>query len=394
MAQQVTTKKKTRNQKQSKPKKHQTVVLCMIVKDEATVIERCFDSVKNIVDYYVICDTGSTDGTQNIISEYLKKHKFKGEVHDRPWISFCHNRQEAFDLGVGKGDYIMTMDADEVFVPFENGAPVLTKKNKTLPKFVWDKVDVRTCMGTFFYNRVQFFKNGLNWKWNYPVHEVCSADNCKSSVVLDDCCIVPNTDGGRAKDEKRFLRDALTLQNYLIDNPKCARSWFYLSQSYRDAGEIDKAIPPLFKVLEFSNWDEEKYLTLLRIGRFKLSQGKPFSEAEPYFLKAYQQRPTRRESLRELLRYYRKTDQHHLAILFGEKAIKISFPLRDILFVESDTYEWCIEDDLSVSYYWTGRYQESYDLCYKILNNKAAQISAGDRERIKKNLDFSEEKIV
>jgi len=394
LVQQVITKKNIPKKKQSKPKKHQTIVLCMIVKNEATVIERCFNSVKGIVDYYVICDTGSTDGTQDVIRAYWEKNKLKGEVLDRPWVNFAHNRQEAFDEGAGKCDYIMTMDADEVFVPFENGSPTLTKKIETLPKFVWDKVDVRTCMGTFFYNRIQFFKNGLNWKWHYPIHEVCTADNYKSRGVLDDCCIIPTAEGGRAKDGKRFLRDAFILENYLIDNPKCARSWFYLSQSYHNAGEINKAIPPLFKVLEFSAWDEEKYLTFLRIGKLKLAQGKSFFDAESYFLKAHQEKPTRREPLFELLRYYRKTDQHHLAILFGEKAVKISFPLKDVLFVEADVYEWRVEDELSVSYYWTGRYQESYDLCYKILNNKAAQISAGDRERIKSNLDFSKEKIV
>ena len=64
--------------------KHQTITLCMIVKDEAEVITRAFNSVKHIVDYYCICDTGSTDNTIQVIKDYFKENKLKGEVHERP----------------------------------------------------------------------------------------------------------------------------------------------------------------------------------------------------------------------------------------------------------------------------------------------------------------------
>ena len=44
--------------------------LCMIVKNEANIIKECFDSVIKFIDYWVICDTGSTDGTQEFIKNY------------------------------------------------------------------------------------------------------------------------------------------------------------------------------------------------------------------------------------------------------------------------------------------------------------------------------------
>ena len=58
----------------------QTICLTMIVKNEANVILRCLKSVKNIVDYYYIADTGSTDGTPKIIENYLVQNNLKGEV--------------------------------------------------------------------------------------------------------------------------------------------------------------------------------------------------------------------------------------------------------------------------------------------------------------------------
>ena len=48
-----------------------TLCLCMIVKNEAPVIRRCLDSVRSLIDYWVIVDTGSTDGTQDIVCNVL-----------------------------------------------------------------------------------------------------------------------------------------------------------------------------------------------------------------------------------------------------------------------------------------------------------------------------------
>ena len=44
-----------------------TICLCMIVKNESNN-QRLFGfGIMNSIDYWVICDTGSTDGTQDII---------------------------------------------------------------------------------------------------------------------------------------------------------------------------------------------------------------------------------------------------------------------------------------------------------------------------------------
>ena len=85
--------------------------LNMIVKNEALVIRRCLDSVRPIIDHWVIVDTGSTDGTQDIIREHLRD--LPGELHERPWRNFAHNRSEALELARGRSDYTLIIDADD-----------------------------------------------------------------------------------------------------------------------------------------------------------------------------------------------------------------------------------------------------------------------------------------
>ena len=92
----------------------ETVCLNMIVKNEKDVIRRCLDSVIPVIDYWVIVDTGSEDGTQKIILDHLKN--IPGELHERPWKNFEYNRNEALDLARECADYILFMDADDTLV--------------------------------------------------------------------------------------------------------------------------------------------------------------------------------------------------------------------------------------------------------------------------------------
>src|SRR5258708_7311441 len=55
-----------------------TIGLCMIVKNESKVITRCLGSVRPLVDYVMIEDTGSTDGTQQLITDWLERAAMKG----------------------------------------------------------------------------------------------------------------------------------------------------------------------------------------------------------------------------------------------------------------------------------------------------------------------------
>ena len=85
----------------------------MIVKNETHVIKRCFESLKNHIDYWVISDTGSTDGTQDYVREYFNEAGIPGDLIENQWEDFAHNRNLALDAAIGKSDYILFMDADD-----------------------------------------------------------------------------------------------------------------------------------------------------------------------------------------------------------------------------------------------------------------------------------------
>ena len=95
----------------------------MIVRNEAHIIHEALDSVAPYISSWVIVDTGSDDGTQDLIRNHMAGLGIPGELHERPWRNFAHNRSEALELAQGRADYIWVMDADDPLV----GVPDFTR---------------------------------------------------------------------------------------------------------------------------------------------------------------------------------------------------------------------------------------------------------------------------
>ena len=71
-----------------------------------------------LVDYVLVVDTGSTDGTQQMIRDFLAEHHVPGAVIDEPWRDFAYNRTFALERlrEVEDVDYAMIIDADDIVV--------------------------------------------------------------------------------------------------------------------------------------------------------------------------------------------------------------------------------------------------------------------------------------
>ena len=84
-----------------------TISLCMIVKNEADVLRRCLVSIADLMDEIIIVDTGSTDRTKEIASEFTDR------IYDYVWQDdFAAARNFAFSKA--SMEYIYSADADEV----------------------------------------------------------------------------------------------------------------------------------------------------------------------------------------------------------------------------------------------------------------------------------------
>lgn len=357
-----------------------TICLNMIVKDEKDVIERCLASVLPIIDYWVIVDTGSSDGTQDIIRNFMAKNDVKGELHERPWINFGHNRNEALALAKDKGDYVFFIDADE-YLEY--------KPDFKRPKLDKDYYYINiSCYGTDL-GKVQLINNHKDWKWVGVLHEVIALSNSRTRGSLEKVVNVYTTDGARSKDPKKYQKDAEILEAGLIAEPNNERYLFYLGQSYKNAGNPVAAILNYEKRIEKGGWQEEVFYSMLDIARLQQLLKEPKEKIIKSYTRAFTYRPTRVEPLYYLANFYRQNEDFDMAYQVAKMSETIP-PSQDALFVERWVEDYGLPIEISVSAYWTGRHKECKEICEKLLKK---EIPEDIRELVQANLEFADEKI-
>lgn len=350
----------------------------MIVKNEAHVIQRCLESVRPFIAYWVIVDTGSSDGTQSTIREIFKD--IPGELHEQAWKNFGHNRSEALVLARGKADYVFVIDADEVLkLPADFKAPAL----------IGDAYSLTVEYGETHYGRVCLVSNRLNWHYVGVLHEYLEADTPYLQDKLNGPTVQVYPDGARSlgvDTASKYLNDAGILEAALLEEPNNARYEFYLAQSYRDAQEPTKALAHYQRRTEMGGWVEETWFALYQIAVLSERLQMDENEVMGRYLKAYQHRPQRAEPLGQLARYCRQRQQYVLAHLFAAKAITLEMP-PDLLFIDESMYRWRCLDEYAVASYWVEGYEESARCCRLLLSS--GDLPLTERGRVEANMKLA-----
>jgi glycosyltransferase involved in cell wall biosynthesis len=356
----------------------QTVCLNMIVKDEAHVIRRCLASVRPLIDHWLIVDTGSSDGTQAVVREAMAG--LPGELLERPWKDFGHNRSEALDLARGRADYLLFIDADDV-LEFTPGfaRPVLTA----------EAYELEIHYAELVYRRIALVSAALPWRWEGVLHEYLEAGRPASRALLPGVVMRILGGGGRSQmhEREKFERDARVLEQALAQHPANARSAFYLAQSWRDAGDAERALAAYEYRARMGGFEEEVFQALLQAARMARRLQRPAAEVIERYLRAHDARPRRAEALGDLASYLRECgDRWPTALLVAREAAAIPRP-DDVLFVEPEWYEWRCLDELGIAAYWAGHPDESRAACERLLG--AAGLPADHRARVEANLRFA-----
>jgi len=353
-----------------------SICLNMIVRNEAHIVHEVLDAVAPYLSAWVIVDTGSDDGTQEIIRGHMRALGIPGELYEREWHNFGHNRTEALELARGHGDYIWVMDADDMIVGSLDFSGLSA-----------DCYSLRYGSG-FSYWRRQVFRSGLRWRYEGVVHEYAVCDDPATDARLEgDYYIESRRLGGRNLDPKKYERDRDLLLAEVARNPTDARSAFYLAQSYFDAGDPANALAWYRRRAEMGGWEEEVYYSQSRCGECQALLGAPWSEIQDAYLRAWEVRPVRAEPLHALARQYRIDGRYQLGYLFAERAANIPLPEDDALFVGADVYAWRALDEQAICAYWIGKYMESFALCRVLL--ASPDLPDEERERVAENRDFA-----
>ena len=341
-----------------------TLCLNMIVKNESKILTRMFDAVVDIIDCYCICDTGSTDNTIQIITDYFAAKEITGKIISEPFKNFAHNRNVALQGCRGMSDYVLLLDADMILKISDK----FVKSVLTL-----DYYHIFQGNESFYYQNTRIVRNNGLFSYLGVTHEYINAPprNTGCNVFDKRVIFILDVGDGGAKSDK-FKRDIALLEKGIEDEPGNTRYYFYLGNSYRDFDSADtrsKAIETYKNLLTMNGWTQEKYCACISLGNIYF-KNEDKSNAAKFWLKSSEYDHERIEGVVKAAEYYRVTGENVMVNLLYNKYKGYKRNLAEgKLFVEQDKYRDILEYNNSICAYYVNDRDSGYACCKKILLN-------------------------
>jgi len=239
------------------------ISLCMIVKNEAAVLARCLDSVKDVVEEIIIVDTGSADETKEVAGQY------GAQIYDFPWIDdFSAARN--FSFSKATMDFIMWMDADDVLPPMQ-AAGLIALKETLMPEtdmvtmkyhLAWDEQGRPSFVST----RERLLRRTAEYTWEGRVHECIPM---VGAVVHTPLFLEHRSDHGKSDRNLRIYETQM--ENGLFFSP---RETYYYARELVEHGRFAEAADQFERfLLDGKGWFEDNIGACLLLANCYGKQG-------------------------------------------------------------------------------------------------------------------------
>lgn len=257
--------------------------LCMIVKNEESVIKDCLESVQGVVGQIVVVDTGSTDNTVEICKKY------GAEVYFYRWRDdFSAARNES--IKYARGEWILWMDADERLDPgsVEKLKRLLVAEKKPVAYKMIIK-NFKPDGSYYFSDAHRLFRNGMGIYFTGVIHEQVSPSVLSLGGELRDTDIIINHLGysySGEKEKRKKERNRKLLLKYVNKEPRNAYAHYTLGQFYALEGDHHKALRHYLVAYKLNQLDRPLTGSLLNVMAESYIEIGEYERAEEFALRS------------------------------------------------------------------------------------------------------------
>lgn len=371
--------------------KKSKIVMISMFKNEAKTIGRMLESCYKYIDYWILQDNGSTDGTPEVVSEFFKDKNIPGFVYqvEEGWVGFGWNRDHLLQtcLSTEHGcDWIMKMDCDE-YLEVDDDFDWTYFDNKEIQSF-----HVTAMNPGCIYYRAWIWNASLKWKFHHdPAHETIYLDNeigenFQRFNLPKSFRMVGTPDGESYSIRTKYISDALKLEEKMIREETMLTDtyhFWYIGKSYQDCYRADFyplgtehsnefAKRALFYYKEYLKHinahgiHEMAYFTMFAIGDIYTSLG-DYENAIDYYINAEKYCPVRNEHIVCLARVYQHLGQYDKML---EQTTRLMDPNRKLPFPD---YYFLLDTNI---------YQDSGPVPHQMHNLALSLVSSNKENKI------------
>lgn len=267
------------------------LAVCMIVKNEADTVGAAIDSVSEIASEIIVADTGSTDGTMELLKE-------KGVTVLRYlWRDDFAEARNAVKA-LAKSPWILSLDGDEVVAHQDAVTINEWLHSKASQRYQALEIEKRSyvtskdpqfgltlCSGQYkeegyfgaYLSEPNYllFRNKPEILWNGSIHESIyqslQDSLCKTAKLA---VVLHNYGRTRKREEKQAMYPSL-VRKRLDKDPGDAASWFYYGLLLGSEGKASESIEALRKSVRLGKTGHALFalgLSLLRSGEEKKAE--------------------------------------------------------------------------------------------------------------------------
>jgi len=338
-----------------------TVSLCMIVRDEAPVLARCLDGIREIMNEIIIIDTGSQDTTKQIARQYTDK------IYDFHWND---NFSEARNFAFSKAscEYQMWLDADDVITP-ENQKKLLKLKQTLSADVVMMPYHVafdENQNPVYTYYRERILKRSGNFRWQGAVHEAITP---AGKILYTDIAVEHRKLHVNDPDRNLRIFEKMRSENQTLS----AREKFYYASELYYHQKYTEAIAEYLSFLSHPDaWRENQIEACQKLSACYLALHDTESALHILFHSFLYDTP-RSEICCEIGRIFMTQHRFETAIFWYESALKSPFSDEQGGFSLPDSHDYIPYMQLCVCHDRLGNVSEA-----KAYNNKAGRIKPKD----------------
>ena len=347
-----------------------TLGLCMIVKNEEEVLERCLQSAAGVFDHIAIADTGSSDNTKEIAKKYTDI------VADYRWQDdFAAARNFSFSLS--PADYIMWLDADDVLLPADKEALKALKKRLDGST---DAYMLLYRMGedkdALVYYRERIVKRSRGFLWQGAVHEaVCVF----GKVEYLDIAVTHKKPAERAASCRNLCIYAKQFSRGKTPNE---RQKFYFARELYANGLYDTAAAAYEWFLRGNGWTENKICACRDLAACRHALGERKKQLAA-LLKSFEYAPPRPEICCDLGAFFFEEKDYRQAIFWYKLAVNEKSDPKTGAFVQPDYNGYIPYIWLAVCYDRLGEHEQAFRC-----NEKAGEYKPGDKSYLHNKIYF------